>query len=408
MKKRVFLLIIAILLLSSCGINQTLPEKESETNEISAETESSHFQTVTGSLKRLDYGNFVIMQSLGENYFGNLSEFRSGEGIVNEESLVGIKSGEKTKLSYPTDLPDWYFGSGFTAVMQDRYVYEWKSYTSMFAENTLHDVRLTKVDGKTGRVEVVDSVQQFSPFVYLCKINDTEFLSYTIMKVASEKTEYATETDASVYNINGEKREIIREKYENDVSWTDSEGILIEHFAVNNGEIYGIGRRRIDGEYKFFMYRYSKDGKLIDAKPLENFENIIGDEQFAEIQLVGDYIVFRTYETLSTYVCEITPTGLEVIAEGESGDVQYAVSGDKIYYIESTVDQNTGEVVKTDCPLYEIDTQNGFMREIVFENPLDKPYFYEVKALDNGEVILTYCPDGTYDPLKMYQYAVIM
>lgn len=408
MKKRVFLLIIPILMLCSCSINQSSSAKDTETTTLSNTTEYAGLQIATGTLKRLDYGNFIIMQSLGENYFGNISEFKDGEGMVYDEGLVDTKSGEKIELSYPQGLPEWYVGSGHTAVMQGRYVYEWKSYTSMFDESDFHDVRLTKIDGKTGGVEIVDSVEQLSPFTYLCKISETEFLSYTVMPTASDKTEYATETIASIYNINGEKREIIREKYENAAEWTDSKGILIERFAVNDGEIYGIGRRRIDGKYKFFMYHYSKDGELIETKPLENLENIIGDEQFAEIYLNGNFIAFRTYETLSTYICRITPTGLEIIAKGESGAVQYAVSEDKIYYIESSVDQNTGEVVKTDCPLYEIDTRNGNAREIIFEIPIERPYFVSITALLNGEIILTYCPDGIYNPMKMYQYAVVM
>ena len=407
MKKRVFVLIIAILMLSSSSADKS-QLNESQTTVPAAADISPEVHTAEATLKRLEYGNFIIMQLLGENYFGNLSKFKDGEGMVYDECLVNAKSGETEELSYPTDLPQWSVGSGHSVVMQDRYLYEWKSYTSVFSENELQDVRLTKVDGETGKVEVVDKTEQLSPFIYLCKINDTEFLSYTVMPTASDKTEYATETAASIYNINGEKREIIREKYENDAEWRNSEGILIERFAVNNGEIYGVGRRRIDGEYKFFMYHYSKDGKLIDTKPLENLENIIGDEQFAEIYLNGDYFAFRTYETLSNYVCRINPTGVETIAEGESGAVQYAVSQDKIYYIESTVDMNTGEVVKTDCPIYEIDTRNGNMREITFEIPIENPYFVSITALMNGEVILTYCPDGIYDPMKMYQYAVVV
>lgn len=408
MKKRVVVLIIAILMLSSCSISRNSTVKETEITVSSTEKDSAGFQSVTGTLKRLDYSNFIIMQSLEENYFGNLSKFKDGEGMVYDECLVNAKSGETEELSYPPDLPQWSVGSGHSVVMQDRYLYEWKSYTSVFSENELQDVRLTKVDGRTGVVEVVDKTEQLSPFIYLCKINDTEFLSYTVMPTPSDKVEYATETVASIYNVNGEKREIIREKYENDVSWTDSEGILIERFAVNNGEIYGVGRRRVDGKYKFFMYRYSKEGKLIDTKQLENLENIIGDEQFAEINMNGDFLAFRTYETLSTYICKITPAGLEIIAEGESGAVQYAVSGDKIYYIESTVDRNTDEVVKTDCPLYEIDTRNGNKREIIFKNQIEKPYFVSITALQNGEIILTYCPDGIYDPMKTYQYTVMM
>lgn len=113
-------------------------------------------------------------------------------------------------------------------------------------------MKLTRIDCSTGKVEVVDEFQLNSPLIYLCKMDEERFLSYYVVKAPSEKNEYATLTVATIYNLDGTKKEIIREKYENDVDWTDSEGTLIERFAVKDGEIYGFGRRRISGAYKFF------------------------------------------------------------------------------------------------------------------------------------------------------------
>lgn len=395
-------------MLASCGTDKPSEKSDGVSANDAQTTENSIFQSVQCGLKSLDYSDFIISQALGGNYLGNKAEYKDGDGMVYEECFADMSTGKITELSYPSDLPDWYVASGDTAVMQNRYVYEWKSYTSMFSEDALHDVRLTRIDGKTGEVEVVDKAEQSSPFVYLCKINDSEFLSYSILQVPSDKTDYATRTTAAIYNINGEKTEIICETYENGADWTDSEGILIERFAVNNGEIYGIGRRRINGKYRFFLYHYSKSGDLIETKPLDNLENIIGDEQFAEVFLVGDYIVFKTYETLSTYICKITPSGVEKVVEGVDGAVQFAVCENRIFYIESTVDLYTGEVRKTDCPLYELDAESGKTRKIKFSAPFDKPYFVNIKALLNGEIILTYCPDGIYDPMKQEQFAVVM
>lgn len=90
-------------------------------------------------------------------------------------------------------------------------------------------------------------------------------------KGAIEKIEYATLTVATIYSLDGTKKEIIREIYENDVDWTDSEGTLIERFAVKDGEIYGFGRR-ISGSYKFFsitmiiMENYWKRRRYRDLK----------------------------------------------------------------------------------------------------------------------------------------------
>lgn len=117
-----------------------------------------------------------------------------------------------------------------------------RSYTSQFEEEDGHDMKLTRIDCNTGKVEIVDEFKLNSPLIYLCKIDEEHFLSYYVVKAPSKKIEYATLTVATIYSLDGTKKEIIREIYENDVDWTDSEGTLIERFAVKDGEIYGFGR----------------------------------------------------------------------------------------------------------------------------------------------------------------------
>ena len=155
-------------------------------------------------------------------------------------------------MIYLDGFPSWQVGSGSYITLKNRYLYEWRSYTSQFEEDNGHDMKLTRIDCSTGKVEVVDEFQLNPPLIYLCKMDEERFLSYYVVKAPSEKNEYATLTVATIYNLDGTKKEIIREKYENDVDWTDSEGTLIERFAVKDGEIYGFGRRRISGAYKFF------------------------------------------------------------------------------------------------------------------------------------------------------------
>lgn len=133
-------------------------------------------------------------------------------------------------------------------------------------------MKLTRIDCNTGKVEIVDEFKLNSPLIYLCKIDEEHFLSYYVVKAPSKKIEYATLTVATIYSLDGTKKEIIREIYENDVDWTDSEGTLIERFAVKDGEIYGFGRRRISGAYKFFsitmiiMENYWKRRRYRDLK----------------------------------------------------------------------------------------------------------------------------------------------
>ncbi len=174
-------------------------------------------------------------------------------------------------MIYLDGFPSWQVGSGSYITLKNRYLYEWRSYTSQFEEDG-HDMKLTRSDCSTGKVEVVDEFQLNSPLIYLCKMDEERFLSYYVVKAPSEKNEYATLTVATIYNLDGTKKEIIREKYENDVDWTDSEGTLIERFAVKDGEIYGFGRRRISGAYKFFsitmiiMENYWKRRRYRDLK----------------------------------------------------------------------------------------------------------------------------------------------
>ena len=307
--------------------------------------------------KNLNLNNFTIVNSIGNTYYGYKSTYSDG-GINDEFMLIDSKSGKEIKLTTPQSITNWSVGSGSMVVLKDKYLYEWKSYTSEFSEDTAHDVKLTRIDIENKTIEIVDELKYSSPLIYMCKISDTEFLSYSITQGSSDKTEYAVISTAWIHNINGQKKEIISERYENDVSWTNSEGILIERFAVKNGELFGLGRRLISGKYQFFLYHYDKNGKLISEDALIGFENIIGSEQMLELHLIDDYIVFRTYESLTTYICKKTHNGIDLVMKGTDRQVQYAVSNKYIFFIESNVNVYSGEIKQKDCPIYIIDVQN--------------------------------------------------
>ena len=283
--------------------------------------------------------------------------------------------------------------------------YEWKSYTQQITDETIHDVKLIRVDGKTGDVKIIDEIKQSSPFVYICKINDKQFLSYSISKAPSDKTGYSVISAASIYDIDGKKQNIICEKYENDESWSDSNGTLIEQFAVNNGEIYGYGRRLINNQYKHFLYHYGLDGRLIDKEVLNGFENIIGSEQPIEFSYLGNYISFRTYESVSNYICKKDENGIKLIMKGINGQVQYAVVGKYILFIENNVDVNTGEIKTGDYPIYIIDSNSDVIKAANFQVPIYNPYFNEMISLSNNKLLLSYC-ENTYDPLKVHQFLI--
>ena len=355
--------------------------------------------------KNLNLNNFTIVNAIGNTYYGYKSTYSDG-GINDEFMLIDSKSGKEIKLNTPQNITNWSVGSGSMVVLKDKYLYEWKSYTSEFSEDTAHDVKLTRIDIENKTIEIVDELKYSSPLIYMCKISDTEFLSYSITQGPSDKTEYAVISTAWIYNIDGQKKEIISERYKNDVRWTDSEGILIERFAVKNGELFGLGRRLISGKYQFFLYHYDKSGKLISEEALIDFENIIGSEQMLELHLIDDYIVFRTYESLTTYICKKTHNGIELVMKGTDRQVQYAVSSKYIFFIESNVNVYSGEIEQKDCPIYIINVQNDKIYATKFSIDLTNPYFVGIQSLSNESILVTYCDFGVYNPMDIKHYII--
>ena len=414
--KRIFcVLVISVLCLCSCT------NKTQDNNSSSSEIEQKSIigkssddivlpnaQLSAVNLKTsLDFMpdvNFRIVETLDKNYYGYKSVNTGGE-IFEEYCLTDQKTNVETPLKYQANTKDWVVSSDSKIVMQNRYLYEWKSYTQQISDETIHDIKLIRVDGKTGEVKIIDEIKQSSPFVYMCKINDKQFLSYSISKAPSDKTGYSVISAASIYDIEGKKQNIICEKYENDESWSDSQGTLIEQFAVNNGEIYGYGRRLINNKYKHFLYHYGLDGQLIDKEVLNGFENIIGSEQPIEFSYLGNYIIFRTYESVSNYICKKDENGIKLIMKGISGQVQYAIVGKYILFMENNVDVNTGEIKTGDYPIYIIDSDSDVIKAANFQVPIYNPYFNEMISLSNNKLLLSYC-ENTYDPLKVHQFLI--
>lgn len=385
---------------------------ESSDNGILDKTPTQQVDIALVPVKHIDWGeifdttvsgSFNITDRLGEYYLGEKSSFNYSSGTLDyDELLISSDSTEEISLKYPDDFPEWTLGSGSYIILENQYLYEWRSYTTEFGSDNLHDMKLTRIDGNTGVVEVVDEIESESPFIYLVKINDDSFLSYCNTKAPSDVTAYATLTTTSIYYSDGTNKEIIREIYENDASWSDSTGILLENFAVKDGEIYGFGRRRISDEYKLFLYHYDNNGKLLETKELLGLENIIGSEQAIELFLVGDYIIFRTAGSLTRYICKITEQGVVLITKGS----HYAVSDSMIFFIESNVDSSTDTIKEKDIPLYSIDVASDEVSAVDFEVPLKQPYFISLKALSNGDLAFRYCKNGVYDPTNYVQYVL--
>ena len=416
--KKIFSSVVALILifsLYSCKNDNTLTSFDNTQKEIAEDWQNQSIVlpkkdvlTVNAddTFKKVTIRNFVISERVQNYWFGIKSKHHSG-GIDDTELLIDTNTNKELSLKYPKKFPTWQVSSGAYVVLNERYLYEWRSYPSEFEEDTKHNMKLTRLDVKSGKISIVCEVKLDTPLVYLCKIDDSHFLSYYTVKAQSNRVEYATLTVAEIYNVNGTKTEIIREKYENDVNWTDSEGILLERLTIVNGEIYGFGRRQIGGKYQFFLYRYDKNGKLLETQSLPSFDKIISNEQPFDFNIIDNYIIFKTYESLTSYICKLTDNGVKLIAKGENGSLPYGYytnsnKNSYIFFIETNVNDDATIKDKA-CPLYILDVQSGTIKALNFTISLYTPYFVNFKVLLNGDLLFTYC-EKQYDPMNQEQF----
>ena len=63
----------------------------------------------------------------------------------------------------------------------------------LFNNNFLYQINCTKfLNILSYNKKIVDEIKHSTPLIYLCKINEREFLSYSITQAPSDKTEYAS------------------------------------------------------------------------------------------------------------------------------------------------------------------------------------------------------------------------
>lgn len=387
--KYLCLLTALLILLSGCAPT-LLPFPEGN-SPLAESTVTPVQQNVCTSLELP--ANFTLITPLGEHYYGYLAHPVSEEGLADKFCLIHRQTGEITPLTYPTDLPPWTVGSGTSVILDDRYLYEWLSYTM---GTGMHDMKLTRIDGQTGRVEVMDETVQNNPFIYLCPLGEKEFLAYSVCQTPGETAEYATVTTVWRCSALGDRTEIIRVHYENDVSWCDSRGRLLERITVCDGNILAIGRRRIGGEYRFFLYCYTPDGALVEERPLDGLAEIISSEQPAVFARVGNCLLIRTYESLAVYLC---------IMEGESVRLLLADPEGSIIFTHSDTHIYTARTGKADA-LRITDASTGEFREIPLSIPCTDPYLINMTLTPEEDLLLSCSVGGNYDPQNLAHFRI--
>ncbi len=218
---------------------------------------------------------------------------------------------------------------------------------------------------------------------------------------------YDITTTLTLYNIDGTKQEILSEKYEDCDTFSDSSGFYLQHILVDDGTIYGLGTKKIDGEQCYFKYQYALDGSLINSEQLIGLEDFAQNSGLSNVCLVGGYLSFRLSTDSSAFICKIGENNIELIDSEQDTQLLYAVSDNYICYMQSNIDSSTDEVIQTEnFSFYIIDTQTQMIYEIAFELPTSEPYFVDLISLSSGEFVLKYCVNGVYDPSQILNFIV--
>ncbi len=359
--------------------------------------------TVKSVVSRISYDTaFVVSDKVGNNLFGT-EDIRKNDMLETVIKVKSIFDGTYKTVEYPEKVKNWFVASGSSVVMQDRYRYEW---LCAGGTNGLYSVYLTKLDCKTGTMEIEDKVMQTSPFIYLCKLNDREFISYSNYQAESDTTPYAVISALSVYNVDGSKKEILNVKYENSEVWKNSRGMLIDRFFCDGGEIYGLVHGKSNNKEFYKLCSFDDEGKIRTEKELVGLDKVIGTTYPIVMEKRGSYLAFRVYDGLRNCICRIDSEGVVriIMEESDAANCKFAIVDDYIFFSESNVDPNTAAVIKEPCPVYAINTKEEKIRKIEIDIPLNKAYFAQLDSLSDGSLMLTYCEDGVYNVQKVFQF----
>ena len=392
---------------TTSGTTDFSSEEQVIENIVVLPSEKDITNTYNIDLPSWDKGGIFIEEMLSDKYYCLIYSLESGSDTMdNRNALMSRDLKNEISLDYGNVPKSVDVSSASYTVLKNRYLYEFDCYESQSDDNENYNVNLIRIDGETEKVEQLDSLELPHPFVYIAPIDDESFVAFCKAPGSSyTKDHIDIDTMIWVYDWNGNKKELATEHYEHDSTWENSQGVLIEQMYSKNGEIYALGHIIKNNKSEFYIYHYDETGKITDTTQLVGLEDIIGSEKILELKVVGDYYIFRTYDCLSNYVCKNTSTGMKLIAKGNSGAAQYAVTDKYIYFIESTVNQSNDKVTKTDTCFYVIDYSNDKIYSFNFSTGLTLPYFYGVKALSDNSIILSYCEEK-YDPLEMKNYLI--
>lgn len=326
----------------------------------------------------------ALLQKIGEVWYS----WSYGYNTVPE--LYDEVADEIIDLDSPKDFPNWYVGSGSTVTLADRYVYEWLGYDD-------GTIKLTRVDAKENKLEVIRSVpnsNSFSAFINLCKIDDERFLSF-YRYGAPAGDAYDSYSVCEIYDTAGNYSEILREglKY-NSSSDTDSKGFFYDALTAKDGEIYALGKEILKNEPKWSLIHFSDKGELIETITLNNFGYMAGKESVEAFDIVGDYFVTRDDFRTTCYVYKVNDGNDMVVVKGINR-LYYTVTGNLIIVAIET-DASGNPLSYGD--FYVLNAESGEIVEFTFDldDGLDSADLRKILVTDDGNLHFSFDYNSSY------------
>lgn len=309
-------------------------------------------------------------------------------------ALFDVATDEVKRIIEPSEIADSHWvGTNTKVVLNNKYLYDCRCYND---DNDKFEVSLRRTDIENGVVEIIDTVIQNTPFVNLCKLDESSFLSYSSVTL----DDGSVLSEVYKYNKDGEKSLLISEKYIGNLYGND-DGVLIEYLVMKNDKICGIGRRHVDGKTKFYIYTYDIDGRFIEMSEIKNLVDIIGDTSIYDVDICGNYMVFRAYDSMTAYVFEITDNDARLIAKGTGLSIGFAISGDYIFYTK-----NYTALESSPLRLYVLNTSTEETTAVDFLLPIEKMYISSMFSLSGGGIMLQLCEGETVSVLNRYHYVL--
>lgn len=296
--------------------------------------------------------------------------------------LYDATTGEAVNLTTPEDFPKWVAGSGYYLILQDRYWIEWLSYE----DSTM---KLTIADSQTKTLEVLreESGKTYPAFLYLKELDDEHFLSY-YKYYAPDGDEFDIYSVCEIYDIDGNYTEIVREGFTYDEE--NSTGFYYDAFTAEDGKIYALGKRIVNGKAQWSLRTLSTDGEVTSSISLNNLSYMFETRNVDVFDIVNGYIVTRS--SWNQPCCIFKKDNL--VFKGTLYNSDWEITDDLIVLgIRKDEDGNELE----NYLIYVIDTNTDEIRTYTFPNEdgMDLQTFGLVKC-GNGDICVSCSELSTY------------